>query len=33
MKEVKDIINWAQGYDDTILDLLRGFKKFRAERS
>lgn len=29
MKEVKDIINWGQGYDDTILDLLRGFKKFR----
>lgn len=29
MKEVKDIINWGQGYDDTILELLKGFKKFK----
>lgn len=29
MKEVKDIINWGQGYDDTILEILKGFKKFR----
>ena len=29
MKEVKDIIKWGQGYDDTILELLKGFKKFR----
>lgn len=29
MKEVKDIIEWGQGYDDTILELLKAFKKFR----
>lgn len=29
MKEVKDIIHWGQGYDDTILKILKGFKKFR----
>lgn len=29
MKEVKDIINWNQGYDDTILEVMKGFKKFR----
>lgn len=29
MKEVKDIIEWGQGYDDTILELLKAFQKFR----
>lgn len=29
MKKVKDIINWGQGYDDTILEILKGFKNFQ----
>lgn len=29
MKELKDVIDWGQGYDDTIVELLKAFKQFR----
>lgn len=29
MKELKEVIDWGQGYDDTIIELLKAFKKFR----
>ena len=29
MTEVREIIDWGQGYDDDIFEIIKSFKKFR----